>query len=100
MAAREAEAVRDQAEGAGVCRGGPGQRDEQGRGAKVQFRGLLLTLPANELPGGTWEQELRHRFGPYLLPQTIPYDTEVGKDPTHPSVCARCAKVLRAGAGA
>ena len=28
------------------------------------------------------------------------YDTEVGKDPTHPSVCARCAKVLRAGAGA
>ncbi|HEX7228897.1 MAG TPA: class I tRNA ligase family protein, partial [Candidatus Binatia bacterium] len=28
------------------------------------------------------------------------YDTEVGKDPAHPTVCARCAKVLKAGAAA
>ena len=28
------------------------------------------------------------------------YDTEVGKDPMHPSVCGRCTKVLRAGAAA
>ena len=26
------------------------------------------------------------------------YDTEVGKDPAHPTVCARCARVLNAGA--
>jgi len=26
------------------------------------------------------------------------YDTEVGKDPAHPTVCARCAKVLKTGA--
>jgi len=28
------------------------------------------------------------------------YDTEVGKDPAHPTVCARCARVLNAGAPA
>jgi isoleucyl-tRNA synthetase len=28
------------------------------------------------------------------------YDTEIGKDPAHPTVCARCAKVLNAGAAA
>jgi isoleucyl-tRNA synthetase len=28
------------------------------------------------------------------------YDTEVGKNPAHPTVCARCAKVLNAGAPA
>jgi isoleucyl-tRNA synthetase len=28
------------------------------------------------------------------------YDTEVGKDASHPTVCARCAAVLNSGAAA
>jgi chromosome partitioning protein len=48
-----------------------------GRG--VQMRGILLTLPDGELPGGRWERELRGRFGARILPQVIPYDEEVVK---------------------
>jgi chromosome partitioning protein len=46
-----------------------------GRG--VQMRGILLTLPDGELPGGRWERELRGRFGSRILPQVIPFDEEV-----------------------
>lgn len=48
-----------------------------GRG--VQMRGILLTLPDGELPGGRWERELRGRFGARILPHVIPYDEEVAK---------------------
>jgi cellulose biosynthesis protein BcsQ len=49
----------------------------EGRG--VQMRGILLTLPDGELPGGRWERELRGRFGARILPHVIPYDAEVCK---------------------
>jgi chromosome partitioning protein len=45
----------------------------------IQMRGILLTLPENESPGGRWERELRGRFGARILPQVIPFDEEVGK---------------------
>lgn len=48
---------------------------KDGRG--VQMRGILLTLPEGELPGGRWERELRGRFGSRILPHVIPYDDEV-----------------------
>src|SRR5207249_1723617 len=48
-------------------------RTVEAAGARVRMRGLLLTLPPGERPGGRWERQLRARFGPYLLPQTIPY---------------------------
>jgi chromosome partitioning protein len=43
------------------------------------LRGVLLTLPESEAPGGRWERELRGRFGSRVLAQVIPYDEEVGK---------------------
>ena len=48
-----------------------------GRG--VQMRGILLTLPEGELPGGRYERELRGRFGTRILPHVIPYDAEAIK---------------------
>jgi cellulose biosynthesis protein BcsQ len=48
-------------------------------GQKVQMRGILLTLPDSELPGGRWERELRGRFGNRILSQVIPHDEAVGK---------------------
>jgi chromosome partitioning protein len=48
-------------------------------GGGVQMRGILLTLPDGELPGGRWERELRGRFGARILPHVIPYDAEVSK---------------------
>jgi chromosome partitioning protein len=50
---------------------------KDGRG--VQMRGILLTLPEGELPGGRWERELRGRFGARILPHVIPHDEEIGK---------------------
>src|SRR5262249_20138357 len=43
------------------------------------LRGILLTLPESEAPGGRWERELRGRFGKNVLPSVVPYDEEVGK---------------------
>jgi chromosome partitioning protein len=48
-------------------------------GHDIQMRGILLTLPDGEAPGGRWERELRGRFGTRILPQVIPYDEEVSK---------------------
>jgi len=45
----------------------------------LQMRGILLTLPEGEPPGGRWEREVRGRFGTRILPQVIPYDQEVAK---------------------
>jgi chromosome partitioning protein len=50
---------------------------KNGRG--VQMRGILLTLPDGELPGGRWERELRGRFGARILPHVIPFDEEVAR---------------------
>jgi chromosome partitioning protein len=54
------------------------QRAGQGHRAAT-FRGILLTLPENESPGGRWERELRGRFGKNVLGPVVPYDEEVGK---------------------
>lgn len=43
----------------------------------IEMRGILLTLPEGEPPGGRWERELRGRFGGRVLPQVIPHDAEV-----------------------
>src|SRR5262249_25829530 len=48
-------------------------------GHGIQMRGILLTLPDGELPGGRWERELRGRFGTRILPTVIPYDEEATK---------------------
>jgi chromosome partitioning protein len=45
----------------------------------IQMRGLLLTLPDGEAPGGRWERELRGRFGNRILPHVIPFDESVGQ---------------------
>ncbi len=49
------------------------------RDKAAAMKGILLTLPENEPPGGRWERELRGRFGSRILPQVIPFDDEVGK---------------------
>ena len=51
-------------------------RDE---GGSVQLRGMLLTLPAGEPLGGSWETELRRVFSKSLLPHAVPFDPEVGR---------------------
>ena len=55
------------------------QRSVQGLAHAPGLRGVLLTLPESEGPGGRWERELRGRFGSKVLGQVIPYDEEVGK---------------------
>jgi hypothetical protein len=54
------------------------QRAGQGHRAAT-LRGIVLTLPESETPGGRWERELRGRFGKNVLSQVVPYDEEVGK---------------------
>src|SRR5262249_40270624 len=54
------------------------QRAGQGHRAAT-LRGVVLTLPESEPPGGRWERELRGRFGKNVLPQVVPYDEEAGK---------------------
>ncbi len=51
----------------------------RGEGQDIQIRGILLTLPESEIPGGRWERELRGRFGNRVLAPVIPYDEEVRK---------------------
>ncbi len=53
------------------------QRSKRDR--QVDMKGILVTLPEGEQPGGRWERELRGRFGSRLLPIVVPYDDEVGK---------------------
>jgi chromosome partitioning protein len=55
------------------------QRSSQGAGRAATMRGVVLTLPESEAPGGRWERELRGRFGKSVLPSVVPYDEEVGK---------------------
>src|SRR5262249_2654784 len=55
------------------------QRSLQGTLHTPLMRGVLLTLPENEAPGGRWERELRGRFGNRVLTQVVPYDGEVVK---------------------
>src|SRR5262245_17700366 len=52
-------------------------KEAQSEGSSVEFRGLLLTLPPGEPPGGTWETELRRVFAMSLLPHAVPHDPEV-----------------------
>ena len=49
----------------------------QEEGSPVRMSGILLTLPAGEPLGGSWEAELRRVFASTLLPQAIPFDPEV-----------------------
>src|SRR5579864_1755829 len=51
----------------------------QSQGSAVQMRGILLTMPPGETAGRGFDVDLRHIFGRYILPQTIPYDAEVPK---------------------
>ena len=51
------------------------QRSKRGGKAPL-MRGILLTLPEGEDPGGRWERELRGRFGSRILPEVIPFDPE------------------------
>lgn len=46
----------------------------------VKMRGILLTLPESEQPGGRWERELRGRFGTRVLPSVIPHDESVPQE--------------------
>jgi chromosome partitioning protein len=55
------------------------QRAVQSEGLSARMRGILLTLPENEEPGGRWERELRGRFGGRVLSGVVPYDAEAGK---------------------
>ena len=55
------------------------RRVQSESGAAQNLRGILLTLPPGEVPGGEWDLRLRERFGTYLLPRSIPFDPEVGK---------------------
>jgi chromosome partitioning protein len=45
----------------------------------LQMRGIILTLPEGEPPGGRWERELRGRFGNRIFTQVVPHDEEVAK---------------------
>jgi len=55
------------------------QRSSPSAGRAATMRGVVLTLPESEAPGGRWERELRGRFGKTVLPSVVPYDEEVGK---------------------
>ena len=55
------------------------QRAVQGSAHAPSLRGVLLTLPESEGPGGRWERELRGRLGSRALAQIVPYDEEAGK---------------------
>ncbi len=49
------------------------------RDSRAEMKGMILTLPEGEQPGGRWERELRGRFGSRILPQVVPFDDEVAK---------------------
>ncbi len=51
----------------------------QAQGGSIQMRGILLTMPPGETVGKGFDLDLRHIFGRYIVPQTIPYDQEVGR---------------------
>jgi chromosome partitioning protein len=48
-------------------------------GHQLQMRGIILTLPESEPPGGRWERELRGRFGNRIFTQVVPHDEELAK---------------------
>jgi chromosome partitioning protein len=50
---------------------------QRSRGRAIAMRGILLTLPEGETPGGRCERELRGRFGTRILSQVIPHDEAV-----------------------
>jgi chromosome partitioning protein len=52
---------------------------QRSRGRAITFRGILLTLPEGEGPGGRCERELRGRFGTRILPRAIPHDDAVSQ---------------------
>jgi chromosome partitioning protein len=52
---------------------------QRSRGQAIAMRGILLTLPEGEVPGGRWEREMRGRFGSRILPQVIPFDDAVSQ---------------------
>jgi chromosome partitioning protein len=54
------------------------QRSSQA-GHAIPMRGILLTLPEGEGPGGRWERELRGRFGARVFPEVIPHDETIGE---------------------
>ena len=46
----------------------------------VKMKGIILTLPEGEQPGGRWKRaNCAGGSAPRILPQTIPFDEEVGK---------------------
>jgi chromosome partitioning protein len=49
----------------------------RGAGPAIKMRGILLSLPEGEAPGGNGERELRGRLGGRILPEVIPHDPEV-----------------------
>src|SRR5262245_3330362 len=51
----------------------------QAAGGTLQMRGILLTMPPGDEVGRGFDVDLRHIFGRYILPQSIPYDEEVGR---------------------
>ncbi len=52
---------------------------QRSRGGAIALRGILLTLPEGETPGGRWERELRGRLGTRILPHVIPHDDTVSQ---------------------
>jgi len=46
-------------------------------GHAIALRGVVLTLPEGEEPGGRWERELRGRLGTRILPEVVPFDDAV-----------------------
>ncbi|MGL4553990.1 MAG: AAA family ATPase, partial [Gemmataceae bacterium] len=55
------------------------QRAKASEQHPIKMRGILLTLPASETPGGRWERELRGRLGTRILPQVVPHDDAVAE---------------------
>ena len=53
-------------------------REVKAEGARVELRGILLTLPAGVALGSLAEVTIRHKFKG-LLPQAIPFDAEIDR---------------------
>lgn len=53
------------------------QKTADDESLRVKMKGILLTLPEGEVPGGSTERELRGRFGQKVLPQVVPFDEEI-----------------------
>jgi chromosome partitioning protein len=71
---------------------------QRSRPQGIRLRGILLTLPEGEPPGGRVERELRGRFGMRILPIAVPHDEAVSQASLFGQIVSQAHKDSPAGA--